>query len=344
MILFIIPIIIYFVVEWLFGPIVAMAGAVAFSLIELIVKYIRQRKFDKSPIIDMSLVIVFGLCEYFTEGEKGIIYIVMPALLTLMIAITLFTPLDIFAALGGSYLQKLLRSPFNRRNLRRSEARMLVWCIAMVVLECVPLFDNIILSKYPDYQLFAVVVAIIGYIATEYIAGRLNRRRYRKSEWVPLMNEKAEVIGTAPRELVHNGSLWLHPVVHLHVVHNGKLLLQLRPKSKKIQPGKWDTAVGGHIAANEQLETALKREVWEEIGLREFRAKLQARYIWRSNVEHEYIFSFITDSAGPFRTMNAGEVDDLRFWSKQELTDSLGRGIFTPNLEHELQTYILSQL
>ena len=45
----------------------------------------------------------------------------------------------------------------------------------------------------------------------------------------------------------------LHPVVHLHVMREGGFLyLQKRAMDKDIQPGKWDTAVGGHVDFGEQ--------------------------------------------------------------------------------------------
>ncbi len=344
MIRFLIPIAIYFVAEWLFGPMAAMAAAIAYSAIELIIKYIRTKKIDSSPCVDIALIGILGFTEHLTDGVEGLMYVVLPAVVALLMLVSLFTPLDIFASIGGDYMKKLQRSPFNQMNMRKSIVRMLVWCIIMAALESMQYIDPSMAHKYPDYQLFVAIVILLAYIATEFVAGRINRRKYKGCEWVPLMNEAGEVVGSAPRPLVHNGSLWLHPVVHLHVIHNHKLLLQLRPMSKKIQPGKWDTAVGGHIATNEKLEDALRREVWEEIGLRDFKARLQARYVWRCNVEHEYVFSFVTESAGPFRTMNAGEVDELRFWSKQELIDNLENGAFTPNLVHELKTSILALL
>ena len=47
----------------------------------------------------------------------------------------------------------------------------------------------------------------------------------------------------------------------------GDILLQLRHRDKYVQPGKWDTAVGGHVEAGESIEDALARELAEEIGL-----------------------------------------------------------------------------
>ncbi|MBQ3635442.1 MAG: NUDIX domain-containing protein [Bacteroidales bacterium] len=159
-----------------------------------------------------------------------------------------------------------------------------------------------------------------------------------------MVDEEGNPTGGCPRPLVHNGSKWLHAVVHLHVVSGGRLLLQLRPKTKKIQGGKWDTAVGGHVSAGEKLETALARETAEEIGLTQFDAKLVGRYVWRSEVESEYVFQFVTQSSGPFNPQNVGEVDELKFWTHAELESALGKGVLTPNLENELKAGLLDTL
>ena len=67
-------------------------------------------------------------------------------------------------------------------------------------------------------------------------------------ELLPLVDEEGNVIGSATRGQCHDGSKLLHPVVHLHVFDSlGRLYLQQRPLWKDIQPGKWDTAVGGHV-------------------------------------------------------------------------------------------------
>ena len=80
-------------------------------------------------------------------------------------------------------------------------------------------------------------------------------------ELLPIVEEDGHIIGAATRGECHGGSKLLHPVVHLHVFdREGRLYLQRRPMWKDIQPGKWDTAVGGHVDLGEDVETALKRE------------------------------------------------------------------------------------
>jgi isopentenyldiphosphate isomerase len=154
-------------------------------------------------------------------------------------------------------------------------------------------------------------------------------------EWVPLVTDTGSVTGQAPRSQVHNGSKLLHPVIHLHVFNQNKaILLQKRPMSKLIQPGKWDTAVGGHISAGETIEQALQKEAREEIGLLQFSAKLLKFYRWDCDAESELVYLFITYDHKNVKPQS-DEVDELRFWTKNQIEKQLGQDIFTPNFELE---------
>ena len=76
-------------------------------------------------------------------------------------------------------------------------------------------------------------------------------------EWFPLVDEAGNIVGRATRRECHDGSKRLHPVVHLHIYNkDGDLFLQKRSLAKDIQPGKWDTAVGGHVDLGESVEQA----------------------------------------------------------------------------------------
>ena len=156
-----------------------------------------------------------------------------------------------------------------------------------------------------------------------------------KEEWFPLVDESGNVIGQATRKECHGGSMLLHLVVHLHVFNSkGDLFLQKRAMTKDVQPGKWDTSVGGHIDLNEEIEQALQREVREELAIVDFSFDYCYRYIWKSAVERELVYTFLTNYDGII-IADKSELDDGRFWSISEIKESIGTGIFTPNFEKE---------
>lgn len=155
------------------------------------------------------------------------------------------------------------------------------------------------------------------------------------SERVPVVEENGLVVGQASRESVHNGSKLLHPVVHLHILNrNGCLFLQKRSMQKDLLPGRWDTAVGGHVDYGELLESALYRETREELGFRDFNPVLLRSYVWEGTAEKELVNVFATVGDFDLHPHN-DEVSEGRYWTMAEIEAQLGKSVFTPNFEQE---------
>lgn len=160
-------------------------------------------------------------------------------------------------------------------------------------------------------------------------------------ERFPIVDEEGRVIGEATRGECHNGSKLLHPVVHLHVFNSrGEVYLQKRPEWKDIQPGKWDTSVGGHIDFGETPEQALVREVGEELGITDFVSERIGMYVFESRRERELVYVNRTTYDG-LVLPSAEELDGGRFWTMDEIRAAIGQQILTPNFESEFQRFFL---
>ena len=160
-----------------------------------------------------------------------------------------------------------------------------------------------------------------------------------QQEIFPLVDEEGRVVGKATRGECHSGSHLLHPVVHLHVFNpQGDVYLQKRPEWKDIQPGKWDTAVGGHIDDGETPHEALCREVREELGITDFTPEFMGKYVFESKRERELVYVHRTVYEGQIQP-SKDELDGGRFWTIKEIREAMGKGRLTPNFESEFQRF-----
>ena len=173
----------------------------------------------------------------------------------------------------------------------------------------------------------------------------LNYMKGEQQELFPLIDEEGNVIGQATRKYCHNGSMALHPVVHLHVFDaDGHLYLQKRSMRKDIAPGRWDTSVGGHVDYGESLQEAIVREAREELGLHidYEQCRFLFQYIWQSSRERELVTAFcIEANADVIPEPDHDEVDEGRFFTIEELKAHIGQDFFTSQFEQEELKHLL---
>lgn len=155
------------------------------------------------------------------------------------------------------------------------------------------------------------------------------------AECFDLVDEEGRRTGRALRSECHGNPALLHQAVHVFVVNrNGEVFLQKRSETKDIQPGKWDTSVGGHVDAGESPDAAARREAREELGIRNAEPEFLYAYIWRSDVESERIQTYRLRHDGPF-TLHPVEISEGAFWSVDRIDQAIGSGVLTPNFEAE---------
>lgn len=143
---------------------------------------------------------------------------------------------------------------------------------------------------------------------------------------------------TALKSEAHKNG-WFHATVHIWLyTSDKKILLQQRAFTKKVFPGLWDISVAGHIAAGEDILTAAKREVFEELGLpiteeELFKIGTRIHHVEHKNGiidnEHHHVFIAKLKSSLEKLILQKDEVEGVKLFDLEVLTS-------TKNLENVL--------
>jgi transcription elongation factor GreB len=105
-------------------------------------------------------------------------------------------------------------------------------------------------------------------------------------EFLPIVNERGNIMGRALYVELHNGNKMLHPVAHLHVINS---------KGETTRRYWW------HVAFGDTPEKTLQRKMAEVLGLSSVKPKLKRSYIRESKTEKElvYVFTVVSEKNLP---------------------------------------------
>jgi len=337
-----IPLLIFIIADELYGTQTGLIVAIAVGIAEFAYYYFKHRRFESFILFDVGLIIALGSVSILLENE--IFFKLKPALIELILAILLaihaFSKKPLLLMMGKRFFDKMSINEMQMQMMRKL-TRLLFFVVIIHV--GLVIYSAYFMSKeawaFISGGLFYIIFAVV-------FLGQWVYLKFRKpvsqtfeakedEEWFDIVNEKGEIKGKAPRSAVHGNPQLLHPVVHLHIFNKkGQLYLQKRALSKDVQPGKWDTSVGGHINSGEDIKIALHREALEELGIQLSNIQPLYTYVMRNNYESELVHTFRTVHNGPFK-INRNEIIFGKFWRLNDIKNNLGKEIFTPNFEQE---------
>ncbi len=326
------PVIIFIIVDYFFKtPLISIVTSSLFITYEIIYSLIKYKRLDTSILIDIAFIGILSFFSFaFANSDKLIKGIINDSLI--------FAILFIFV-INKKIIKSIMKN-YGFTTRIDPDFRLLYPIFFIIAAHIAILtyiyFNHMVnlptsfISEYLLYIMFGIYLIIL--IGIKFII-------HKNTEYFDIIDENCKVIGRVSRSVCHNKTFHLHPVVHVHVVNSqGQLLLQKRSLKKDIQPGKWDTSVGGHISSGETVEQGVLRESAEELGIKIDLKELKflRKYIFKSEIEREYVFSFLYkyDSKIKFQR---DEIDAVRYFSREEIAVLVVNGETTENFKYEFQ-------
>ncbi|MCP4155489.1 MAG: NUDIX domain-containing protein [bacterium] len=335
------PLIIFIAADAIWGTKIGLIVAVAVGILEIAVSYIKKKVIDKFILADIGLIVVLGVVSILLEND--IFFKLKPALIEaifcVLLGISVFSPVNIMMLMTKRYMKNVELNEEQVKQFARSlKAMFFIFLVHTVLIVYSAFFMSKGAWAFISGGLFYILFGV--YFVVELVRNKGKKKKwqeqYQDEEWFDIVDEEGKVTGKAPRSVCHSGPGMLHPVVHIHIIDaKNRIFLQKRAMSKQIQPGKWDTSVGGHISSGETVEVGVKREAEEELGLTDLKLQLVGRYVWETEVETELVFMFISFYNKAITAINKEEIDEGKFWKIKKLKEALNKGVLTPNFEFE---------
>jgi isopentenyldiphosphate isomerase/intracellular septation protein A len=336
------PLLVFIVADELFGLQIGLIVAISFGLLETLFTYLKTKVIERFILFDTGLIFFLGIISLVLQND--IFFKIKPGLIGLILLVllgmTAFSKNPILLKMSGRYLKGIDFSSEQIKQMQLMTRRMFVLFMIHTILVFYAAF---FLSKeawaFISGGLFYIIIGVV--FGIEFTRSAWLRYNFKKKlstdEWFDIVSPEGKIIGKAPRSAVHGNPDLLHPVIHTHILNSkNELYLQKRQYTREIQPGKWDTAIGGHIQSGESVDHALRREAEEELGISMGKFKPLFRYVMKNEIESELIHGFLLIDDGPFYP-NPSEISEAKFWSINEIESNLMKNIFTPNFEKEYQ-------
>ncbi|MDO5665869.1 MAG: hypothetical protein Q4G63_11525 [Bacteroidia bacterium] len=181
-------------------------------------------------------------------------------------------------------------------------------------------------------QVIVIAVIILEVIRFLYLDKKLN-----KEEWLPVVTESGEVTGKVAKSVTKEmKNKFMHPVVRVALISNGKIYLKKRDASRLLNPGMLDYPFEKYMQYKHDIDEAVHNTVRKEIGIEEIPLRFLLKYIFENNNTKRLVFLYVSviDDEEKFNKLRLREG---KLWTEKQIEDNRNSNIFSECFELEFE-------
>lgn len=147
------------------------------------------------------------------------------------------------------------------------------------------------------------------------------------NEKIAVVDKNNHVVTYKVREELDDGDCWRASCIWVED-GKGNVLMQKRASDKKVSPSTWTCAAIGTVTADDSYESTAKRELYEEIGVRNVPLKPTRTMLCRTSLGHRWYKGFTAICNKPIDTfkIQEEEVSEIAWMDKQTVLDEIEAG------------------
>ncbi|MGI6573743.1 MAG: hypothetical protein ACOX19_10160 [Fermentimonas sp.] len=164
----------------------------------------------------------------------------------------------------------------------------------------------------------------------------LDKKLYHE-EWLPVVTEKGNVTGRVAKSITKELKNWfMHPVVRVVLLHDGKIYLKERDTSCLLNPGRLDYPFEKYLQFNHDIDETVRNSLRRECGERDLPLRFLLKYTFKNDATKRLIFLYavhVTDE----ETFNSLQLNGGKLWTLAQIEDNMQSGLFSECFEQEFE-------
>jgi hypothetical protein len=349
-----IPLLLFFCVDYHFSYILSFVVAVSFALLNYLgYRFLKRGDTYKFLLLPVSVTLFVYAILLFLQLEPLLLdYSVLVLEILLVVSLTC-------ASLARRFIMLTLKR-INIAAEKRSYINASLneyYSVAQITqnLYTLHLFSVLVYFILPEHLknsdikpfLFQYAPIVIGVFVILYEQVRLFliRKYLSKEEWFPVLNDNGKVIGRIARSISRMSvRKFYHPVVRVALVHKGMLYLAKRDNKEIVSPEALDYPFRYYVKYKQTFEDAALEAIASS-GISQ-----TPHYLVRYTLENKKVKHLVSVFAININSEEELEQFNLmsgKLWTTKQIEDNLGMGLFSEYFEKEfpyLQSIVLRNL
>lgn len=184
-------------------------------------------------------------------------------------------------------------------------------------------------------NLFQIILA--GIVITQALRFRMLDRRLKEEKWLPVVSEQGDVQGKVAKSVSQSmKNKYLHPLVRVALIHDGKLYLKERDASRLLDPGKLDYPFEKYMEYKHNLDVAIKNMIKKEINTEHLPVRFLLKYVFENENTKRLIFFYVSIISSE-KEFNKLLLKGGKLWTPKQIEDNIGSGVFSESFELEFE-------
>lgn len=184
-------------------------------------------------------------------------------------------------------------------------------------------------------NIFQIILAAI--IVLQALRFKVLDKRLKKEEWLPVVSEQGAVQGKVAKSVSQSmKNKFLHPLVRVALIHDGKLYLKERDTSRLLDPGKLDYPFEKYMEYKHNLDVAIKNMIKKEINTEHLPVRFLLKYVFENENTKRLIFLYVSIISSE-KDFNKLPLKGGKLWTPKQIEDNIGKGVFSESFELEFE-------